>query len=400
MSSTGNAADRGSWWEGVRLVAGRSISEGIRSRTIRITTLVLLIIGLGVVFLPRILSDDQPTYTLATVGAAPEPLQARMEGAGQVAGFDVDYLAVDDRAAAEDAVRDGDATVALAGDTLYVRTDAPGSFPVLVSQAVVADESAALLREAGLTPGQIAALATIPPPDQVEVGPVQDAGRATVGFVVGIVLYMAIMFAGQAIAMNVGMEKSTRIAEVLLAVLRPSQILTGSVIGIGTITLVQLLVLAVPIMTAVALTSGLNLPTVATADIGLGVTWFLLGYLVYAFVFAGTASLVDKMTEVGSAIAPVTVVLIMSYIASVVLIPMNPNSSLSVALSMFPLTAPMGMPIRWATGTVPVWELATSMALAIAAAVLLAWFGSSIYRRALVITGRKLSLREVLPQRG
>ncbi len=393
-------SDRHTWWAGVRLVAGRSIGEGARSKTLRITTAVLLVIGLGVVFVPRLLAGNQPTYTLATVGEPAAALQARMDAAGEFAGFEVAYLSIADRAAAEDAVQAGDATVALVDSTLFVRSDAPGSFPVFVSQAVVAQESARLMSDAGLTPEQIAELAAVPPPEQVEVGPVEDEGRATVGFVVGIVLYIAIMFAGQAIAMNVGMEKSTRIAEVLLAVLRPSQILTGSVIGVGVLTLTQLLLLAVPIMTAIALTSGLDLPTVATADIALGVAWFLIGYLVYAFVFAGTASLVDKVTEVGSAIAPVTVVLVMSYIAAVIIVPMNPNSNLSVALSMFPLTAPMGMPIRWASGTVPVWQLAASMTLAIATAVLLAWFGSSLYRRALVITGRRLKLREVLPERG
>ena len=228
------------------------------------------------------------------------------------------------------------------------------------------------------------------------MGPVQDEGRAAVGFVVGIVLYMGIMFAGQAIAMNVGMEKSTRISEVLLAVLRPSQILVGNVIGIGLMTLVQLLVLAVPIITAVIVSDGLDLPTLAAADIGLGVAWFLIGFLVYAFLFAATAALVDKMTEVGSAIMPVTVMLVLSYIAAVVIIPMNQGSTLTVLLSMFPLTSPMAMPIRWASGTVPVWELGLSMLLALATAVLFARIGAAVYRRALVVTGRRVKLREAL----
>ena len=388
-----------SWWEGVRLVAGRSLSDGVRSRTMRIVTLVLLAIGLAVVYVPRLLSDDQPTYTLATVDTVSEPVQAHLDAAGEAAGFGVEYLTVADEQAAEAAVRDGDATVALAGDTMYVRTDAPGAFPVLTTQAVIAQESAGMMLEAGLTPEQIGALAAIAPPEQVRVGPVQDEGRAAVGFIVGIVLYMAIMFSGQAIAMNVGMEKSTRIAEVLLAVLRPSQILVGSVIGIGLLTLGQLLALAIPILTAITLTDGLDLPAVAAADIGLGVTWFLIGFLIYAFLFAATAALVDKMTDVGSATMPVTVILVLSYIAAVIMVPMGPDSPLSTALSIFPLTAPMAMPIRWASGGVPVWQLAATMLLALATAVLLARLGSSVYQRALVVTGRRLKLREVLQER-
>jgi ABC-2 type transport system permease protein len=388
------------WWEGTRLVAGRSLSEGVRSRTTRITTLILLLVGLAVVFVPRMLSGDEPTYTLATVGQSSPSVRAQLDAAGEAAGFGVGYLPVTDATAIETAVREGDATVGLADATMYVRTDAPGAFPVLVAQAVVAEERARTLLGAGLTAEQVAAVSSIPPPEQVEVGPVQDEGRAAVGFVVGIVLYIAIMFSGNIIAMNVGVEKSTRIAEVLLAVLRPSQILVGNVVGIGLQTLAQLMVLAVPILAAITVTDGLDLPAVAAADIILGVAWFVLGFLMYAFLFAAAAALVDKVTEVGSAIMPVTTVLVLAYLGAVIVVQQDPSSALSVALSMFPLTAPMAMPIRWSSGAVPEWQLVLSMVLAIGAAVLLAWFGSSVYRRALVITGRRLKLREVLPDRG
>jgi ABC-2 type transport system permease protein len=192
-------------------------------------------------------------------------------------------------------------------------------------------------------------------------------------------------------------EKSTRIAEVLLAVLRPSQILVGNVVGIGVRTLVQLLVLTVPILVAMRMSDGLDLPTVAAGDIALGVAWFVLGFFMYAFLFAAAAALVDKVTEVGSAIMPVTTVLVLAYLGAVVVVQGDPGSPLSIALSMFPLTSPMAMPTRWASGLVPEWQLVASMLIALVSAVLLAWFGSSVYRRALVITGRRLKLREVLP---
>ncbi|MDH5244599.1 MAG: ABC transporter permease, partial [Chloroflexota bacterium] len=335
------------WWEGTRLVAGRSLSDRVRSRTVRATTLILLLIGLAVVFVPRVLGGDEPVYTLASVGAVSTPVQAQLDAAGQAAGFGVEYLAVETDAAVETAVRDGDATVGLGDDVLYVRSDAPGTFAVLVAQSVVAERRAEELGGMGLTPGQVTAVTTIAPPDQVEVGPVQDEGRATVGFVVGIVMYMAIMFSGNIIAMNVGVEKSTRIAEVLLAVVRPSQILVGNVMGIGLLTLGQLLVLTVPIVLGLTLGDGLNLPSLAVGDIVLGVAWFLLGFFMFAFLFAAAAALVDKVTEVGSAIMPVTVILVLGYLGAVVVVPQDPGSTLSVALSLFPLSAPMAMPIRW-----------------------------------------------------
>ena len=385
------------WWQGTRLVAGRSLAEGVRSRTVRLTTLLMLLVGLAVVFLPKVLGGGEPTYTLATIGPAPAAVRAQLDAAAEAARFQMTYVVAADDAAVEAAVREGDATVGLGADVMYVRSDAPGATAVLVAQAVVAEKRATLLSQAGMTPEEIAAVTSIAPPEQVEVGPVQDQSRAGVGIAVGIVLYLAIMISGQSIAMNVGVEKSTRIAEVLLSVLRPSQILVGNVIGIGVRTLVQPLVLTVPILVAMRMSDGLDLPSVAAGDIALGVAWFVLGFFMYAFLFAAAAALVDKVTEVGSAIMPVTTVLVLAYLGAVVVVQGDPGSPLSVALSMFPLTSPMAMPTRWASGLVPEWQLVASMLIAVVSAVLLAWFGSSVYRRALVITGRRLRLREVLP---
>jgi ABC-2 type transport system permease protein len=384
------------WWQGTRLVAGRALADGVRSRTVRITTLILLLVGLAVVMVPRLLGGDEPTYTLASVGEPSAPIRAQLDAAGEAAGFRMEYQSVVDAATVESTIREGDATVGLVDTTVYVRTDAPGTVAVLVGQAVAATERADLLREAGLTPAEIAQVGSLSLPDQVEVGPVQDEGRAAVGFIVGIVLYMAIMFSGNLIALNVGVEKSTRIAEVLLAVLRPSQILVGNVLGIGLQTLAQLLVLTVPIIVAITVTDGLDVPTVAAGDIALGMAWFVLGFLMYAFLFAATAALVDKVTDVGSATMPVTVFLVLAYLGAVIVVQQDPGSAVSVALSMFPLTSPMAMPVRWSSGMVPEWQLIISMLLALGAAVLLAWFGSRVYRRALVITGRRLRLGEVL----
>ncbi len=384
------------WWEATRLVARRSLSDRVRSRTVRMTTLILLAVGLGVVLVPRLIGDDAPVYTLGSVGEVSVSVQSQLDAAAQAAGFGVDYLPVADDAAVEAAVREGDATVGLADEVLYVRSDAPGAFAALVGQAVVAEQRVALMLAAGLTADQVTAVTVVAPPEQVEVGPVQDEGRAAVGFIVGVILYMAIIFSGNIIAMNVGVEKSTRIAEVLLAVVRPSQILVGNVLGIGLLTLAQLLVLVAPILVATTIGEGVDLPGLAAGDIVLGVTWFLLGFFMYAFLFAAAAALVDKVTEVGSAIMPITLLLVLAYLGGVVIVPQDPGSVSSVLLSMFPLSAPVAMPIRWASGTVPEWQLAASMLLAVAAAVLFAWFGSVVYRRAVVVTGRRLKLREVL----
>jgi ABC-2 type transport system permease protein len=264
---------------------------------------------------------------------------------------------------------------------------------------VVALETSRLLSEAGLTPQQVTALQSVQPPKQVIVGQADNEGRAGAGFAVGVILYLALTFAGSAIATTVAMEKSTRISEVLLAVLRPSQMIVGTVLAVGTITLIQLLVLAAPLAVAVQITDKIGLPSVAAGDLGLAVVWFALGFMLFAFLFAAAAALVDKITEVNTAILPITMILIFGYMLAITVVTADPSGGWSVAASMFPLTAPMAMPIRWASGQVPVWQLLLAMALTAATAVLLVSVASAIYRRALLITGRRVKWREVLGTR-
>ena len=343
----------GTWWQCTRLVAERALFENLRSRSFKVVTGLLLLLSIAAVTIPQILGNERTTYTLATIGTAPTEMVAALDAAGRSAKFAVKYVSRNDSESVRKAVRDGDATVGLAGGTLYTSATAGGTFPVVVAQAVVGLETSRLLAKAGLSPQQVADLQSVRPPKQVTVGRVDNEGRAGAGLAVGVILYLALTFAGTAIATTVAMEKCTRISEVLLAILRPSQVLVGTVLAIGTVTLLQLLVLAAPLAVAVRVTDSIGLPPVAAGDITLAVAWFLLGFLLYAFLFAATGALVNKITEVNSAIMPVTMILLVGYVLAITVVTANPASGWSVAASMFPLSAPLAMPIRWASGESP-----------------------------------------------
>ncbi len=380
-------------------MAERSLVENLRSRSFKIVTGLLLLVSAVGVVAPHIFSGGNPSYTLATVGVAPPDLSAELEAAGRAADFTVDYVVRPDADAVRTAVRDGDATAGLIEDKLYGSATGAGSFPAVVAQVVTTVETSRRLTAVGLTAEQIARVQTVRPPEQITVGPAKDESRAAAGFAVGIVLYVALVFAGNAIATSVAMEKSTRISEVLLAVVRPSQVLVGTVVAVGTATLTQLLVLAAPLAVAVLLSESIGLPPVAAGDIALAVVWFALGFALYAFVFAAAAALIDKITEISSAITPIIIVLVGGYMLGLTVVTADPSSGWSVVASLFPLTAPLSMPIRWSSGMVPVYQLLLAMLFTAAAAVLMVLFASSIYRRALVITGRRVRLREVIGSR-
>ena len=201
----------GTWWRGTALVAERGLIENVRSRTFKVVTGLLLLMSVAAVTVPQLLGDDRTTYTLATTGKAPMGIVAALDAAGRSADFTVKYVSRVDETAVRLAVRDGDATSGLAGETLYTKARENGTFPTLVAQAVVALETSRQLSEAGLSPQQVADLQSIRPPKQVSVGQVDNEGRAGAGFAVGIVLYLALTFAGSAIATTVPLRRARRL---------------------------------------------------------------------------------------------------------------------------------------------------------------------------------------------
>lgn len=385
-----------SWWRGTRLVAVRGLTEQLRSRTFKVVTGLLLVMSVAGITIPQLLGEDETVYALATVGAANSDLVQALGSAQAGQEFTLEFEEREDRAAVRQAVQDGEATAGLDGDTLFTEERGDGTFAVLVAQAVVALESSARLAEAGLTPEQVVEVQAVQPPEQVPVGAVSDTERAGAGFLVGVVLYLAITFAGSAISTAVAQEKTSRISEVLLTTLRPSQALVGTVMATGVVTLLQLAVLTVPLAVAVRVSDSIGLPPVAAGDLVLSLVWFILGFALYAFVFAASASVVDKVTEANSAIIPVMTVLVAAYLAAVTFVGENPGSVGSVFTSMFPFSAPIAMPIRWATGEVPVYQLVLAMVLTAVTALLLVRLASAAYSRALLITGRRAKVREVL----
>jgi ABC-2 type transport system permease protein len=376
------------------------MSEGWSSKSWRAVTALMLLVGLATIVVPRMIAGGPASYTLATVGQPPSGLSEQLRTAAALGDFELALVTVPDEAAAEQAVRGGDADVALVATgergTLFVAVDGSGTFPALVSQAFLGLRVTETMRAAGLTPEEVAAITSLPPPEQVPIGRVADEGRAGVGFIVGIVLYVSLILTGTTIATAVATEKTTRISEVLLAVLRPTQLLVGTVLGVGALGLIQVAALAVPATGGLLAGSSLDLPASAAIDISLGFLWFLLGVSLYAFLFAAMATLVQKVTEIGTAILPINLLLIGSYMVAILVASRDPNSPVSVGASLFPFSAPLVMPVRWATGLMPGWQLVLAMVLTVAAAVGLALVASRIYARGLTLTGRRVKLREAL----
>lgn len=395
------------WWQGTRLVVGRELLVGFRRKSYRITLVVLFLGGVAVAVVPRLLSSDEtPKYELAVVGAAPSGFEAALDAVGEALELRVETEPFPDRAAAEAAVADDDVDAGLVwppgaaeGEdreppVLLQDPRTASALLAAVSNAAVASSTTQRLEAAGVAPERAPTVLASPPRVETVETPA-TTGREGVGFAVVLFLYVAIITAGGQVATGVAVEKTNRIAEGLLATVRASQLLAGKVVGIGILSLIALLVVAVPAAVATATAGDLDIDPGAAGQITAGVGWFVLGYGIYGCVYAALGALVDRQEEVNGAVSPITMALVGTYLLAVQA-QSSPDSLLAVATSLFPLTAPVVMPMRVAVTSVSLLEVAIAIVGIVAGAAVLVRVGGTVYRRAIIRTGRRLKLRDVL----
>jgi ABC-2 type transport system permease protein len=225
--------------------------------------------------------------------------------------------------------------------------------------------------------------------------------RFVLSIIVGILVYVALLIYGPLVAQGVVEEKSNRIVEILLATIRPWQLMLGKVVGIGLTGLLQLgVVVAVGIGAGVAAKT-INFPTSIAATIAIWVVvWFLLGYVAYAMIFAGLGALVSRQEDVSGVIAPAMTFIIIPYVLGISILPSNPDNGLLAALSLIPLFSPTLMPMRIALGVAPVWQLILSAGLTALMIVGLVWLAGRVYGNAVLRTGSRVKLRDALRAAG
>jgi ABC-2 type transport system permease protein len=223
--------------------------------------------------------------------------------------------------------------------------------------------------------------------------------------------------------------------EVIISSVKPMQLMLGKIIGVGMVGLTQFVLwivisvvlstfaggLAVKHMTsraqqvtevskmagakgqltevkqpensaAVIMQSIESIPVVYTLSCFL--FYFLFGYLLYSAIFAAVGSAVDNETETQQFMLPITLPLIFTFALAQSFIINNPDSPLSVWLSMIPFTSPIAMMIRIPFG-VPAWQLALSMTLMVLGFIATTWMAARIYRVGILMYGKKASYREL-----
>ncbi|MFN8876008.1 MAG: ABC transporter permease [Gemmatimonadota bacterium] len=304
-----------------------------------------------------------------------------------------------------------DTAVVAGGPVRYAGRNAANSQDMdLVEGAVGQGLLSHRLVAAGLDPLKVQQLSNIRTPFTSEK--LDERGRGgsgvgsgVVGYLIAFLLYMMIALYGQTLMRGVLDEKMTRVAEVIIASVKPDTLLAGKVIGVGGVGVTQQLVWIAlgwaivsfrgPILGAFGLPDvPVSLPSVSAGALATYLALYILGFTFYASLFAATGAMVSNQEDIQQASLPVTALLVASIVFMQPIL-LQPDSTLSRVMTMLPFSAPVLMPLRMATVQVPAWEIAATlvgMALACAVAI---WVAARIYRVGLLMYGKRPSFGEV-----
>ena len=378
----------------VALVARRETVERTRTRSFRIATAIYVLAAAAAVIIPTLVGDDgPPTFDLGLVGQTPPGLEQAVTSATQAADGRVRTRTFAGLAEAETAVRDEDVDAVLVdGERLVVRRDGDDLLPLLVNQSANAARIQDRLARAGVGgPEAAELLAGRPlPVDALDSSTRSDS--QPVVFAGIILIYISLITYGSQVATGVVEEKSSRVSEILLGALRPSQLLAGKVVGIGVVGVLQLLAIGAGVLGATLAVSSVDLPDGSPLTFASVLLWFVLGYAFYSCAFAAAGASVSRAEEVGGAAAPLNVLLLGSYFAASASIG-DPDSTVARVLSFIPPLTPMTMLPRAALGDVEWWEVPLAVALVAISSYGLVRLGGRVYAGAILRSG-KVKLRE------
>ena len=381
----------------ILLVARREVMLRLRSRAFRIGTIAMVaLIAIGIV----LFSTLQPgtSVSVAHVGfvGTATALEPVFKTEAAAAGTQVVVSDPADATTGTAQVDAGTLDVLITGSPTAPVAVVTDTVPSDVEQALITAVLEARLAAVGLTPATVTDVVDgtnviVQPRKPASAPDPQRTGELLGALAVAILLYISLGFYGSLVAQGVVEEKSTRMVEILLATMRPSQLLAGKVIGIGSVGLLQLSIVGAATLIVGAVTHAVALPALSPLVVLGDLVWFTLGFLFYALAFAALAATVSRQEEVASATGPMNVFLVLGYLLVFLVLP-DPGSAFSTFVSLLPPFAPVLMSVRIATGDAQGWQVALAVALLVASIGGLTWLAGRMYSNSVLRLGRRVRL--------
>lgn len=283
-------------------------------------------------------------------------------------------------------------------ENIGMTSELPESF----MQALTGLYSNLQLSKLGLTQEQVSSLT---PTFDLEIKQIEEkevSGNIVAIMLISIVLFYAIYFCAYQVSTSITTEKTSKIMETLVTSTTPKTIVLGKTIGIGIVGMIQIILIVGtalicanvfldPEMVAQVLDMSKVTPMLGI----LSLIYFILGYAVYALLYALTGSTVSKPEDVQSANSPVAILAVVGFYLSYFTM-MNPTSDLNVLASILPISSPFCMPFRILMGVATGQEIAISLIVLLVTILLVAHIAIKIYSSAILNYGTKINFKDMI----
>ncbi|HEY7114106.1 MAG TPA: ABC transporter permease [Thermoanaerobaculia bacterium] len=217
-----------------------------------------------------------------------------------------------------------------------------------------------------------------------------------------IILYSTFLMYGMQNMKGVIDEKTNRIVEVVIASVRPTELMLGKIVGIGLVGLTQYLIwslvamnLSLPAIAGMMATTDMGVPKIPISMIVYFLLFFVFGYFLYASIYTAIGAPFNTDQE-AQQLAMIPMMFIISVWAFFPALMNNPNGGVALFVSLFPFTAPLGMFMRTAMGQPPVWQIGLSLGLIAITTFAIAWLAGRIYRVGILMYGKKPTIPEIV----
>ncbi len=231
-------------------------------------------------------------------------------------------------------------------------------------------------------------------------------GAFLIAYILAFILYMVITLYGVAVMRSVVQEKTSRVMELMVAAVKPRDLMAGKILGVGGAGLIQVTVwLTIGAITLAYRTQLLEmfgvsggggaLPPLAFTEISVVLVFFVLGFFFYSSMYAAVGAMVSSEQDTQQVQMPVTMLLVIGMMC-LTLISNDPRGSTASMMTMIPLWSPMLMPMRYVLGGAALGEVALSLGILVVSTGLVVRAAAKIYRVGVLMYGKRPSLGELV----
>jgi ABC-2 type transport system permease protein len=382
----------------VGLVAARELRARLRGRVFKTGTLLVLVIITAAVVIPALLGSKANVQRVGVAGSLSAPLRAAVTADGPGAGTRVELVTEPSAQAATADLRAGRIALAVIDGRRVVDARAGTSTATQLAQSAASTIGAGeALGAAGLTPAQAAAVtgARALPVSPLQAGGLSASQRNATFVGLLLLAFMLTQYNAWTLT-GVLEEKSSRIVEVLLAAISPARLLAGKVLGIGLTVFVQAGLAVAVAAGEVRATHSDALAGITPEVMASTLTWLVLGYGFYSWVYAAAGSTVDRQEQAQPLLLPLALPIFFGCFMATTTITAGSASLFFHVLAYLPPTAPFAMPVLVSLGAATWWQFALSAAISVACTAGVARLAIAVYRASILRTGPRVPFRELL----